>query len=244
MLGRFLEISVHTPDIQESLRFYETLGFSQAVVGETWSHHYAVVTDGRLYLGLHARPCPPLTVTFVHENLLQHVARMRAEGIEFDSEQFDSESFHEASLADPHGVRIAMLEARTFSPPNIEPGGQLTWQSTCGYFAELGIPVRDFGLGREFWESMGFVAMDSENEPFARVPLTSDHLNIGLYRTRALRQPVLTFEDTDMPERLARLRERKFTLLDEMPDSLDAAGNAVLVAPEGTRLLLLTAGDS
>jgi hypothetical protein len=71
--------------------------------------------------------------------------------------------------------------------------------------------------------------------------LTSDFFNIGLYRSRALRQPVLTFEDSDMPERLARLRERKLQLTDEMPDSLDAATNAILIAPEGTRILLLSA---
>ena len=53
MLGRFLEVSVHAPDILESLAFYERLGFTQAPVGETWSHPYAVVTDGRLFIGLH-----------------------------------------------------------------------------------------------------------------------------------------------------------------------------------------------
>jgi catechol 2,3-dioxygenase-like lactoylglutathione lyase family enzyme len=239
MLGRFLEISVHTPDIQESLRFYESLGFVQATVGETWSHHYAVVTDGRLFLGLHSRECPPLTVSFVHDNLAHQVAKLRAQEIEFDFEHLDNESFNEVAFADPHGVRIAMFEARTFSPPNLD----INYQSTCGYFSELGIPVRDFTIGREFWEQMGFVAMEIDNEPFARQSLTSSHLNLGLYRTRALRQPVLVFTDADMPERLSRLRERKFKLLDEMPDSLDANRNAVLAAPEGTRLLLMAESE-
>src|SRR5690349_9859212 len=115
MLGRFLEISLHTPDIQESLAFYESLGFVQATVGEAWQHPYAVVTDGHLYLGLHARPCPPIALTFVHEELMQHVEALRNQGIEFDLEHFDSESSHEASFADPHGLRIGLLEARTFS---------------------------------------------------------------------------------------------------------------------------------
>jgi hypothetical protein len=136
-------------------------------------------------------------------------------------------------------LHVNVLEARTFSPPALEPG----FQSTCGYFAELGMPVRDYTLGREFWEALGFVGMEPQNEPFARLALTSNGLNLGLYRSRALRQSVLTFEDNDMPERLARLRERKITVLDEMPDSLDAACNGVLIAPEGTRLLLLAAND-
>jgi len=239
MLGRFLEISVHTPDIQESLAFYERLGFVQATVGEAWPHPYAVVTDGHVFIGLHGRPCPPLAVTYVHENLQQHVEKLRAHGIEFDAEHFDSESLHEAAFADPHGVRIAMLEARTFSPPTLET----SFESTCGYFAELGIPVRDFTLGREFWENLGFVAWDPEDQPFSHLSLTSDHLNLSLYRSRALRQPVLTFSGGDMPERLARLREKDFPLLDEMPDSLDAGSNAILVAPEGTRLLLLSSEE-
>jgi hypothetical protein len=54
-----------------------------------------------------------------------------------------------------------------------------------------------------------------------------------------LRQPVLTFEDDHMRERLTRLRERGFNLSDEMPDTLDESLNAVLIAPEGTRLLLM-----
>ena len=87
------------------------------------------------------------------------------------------------------------------------------------------------------------MAFEPESEPLARLSLTSDHLDLGLYRSRALRQPVLTFESSDMRERLARLREQKLQLLDEMPDSLDSSANAVLVAPEGTRLLLLQTDD-
>jgi hypothetical protein len=46
-----------------------------------------------------------------------------------------------------------------------------------------------------------------------------------------------------MAQRLARLRERGIQVSDEMPDTLDDAGNGVLIAPEGTRLLLLTSAD-
>ena len=58
MIGRFLEISVHAPDTLASLEFYEALGFSQAATGEAWPYPYAVVTDGRLGIGLHQRELP------------------------------------------------------------------------------------------------------------------------------------------------------------------------------------------
>jgi catechol 2,3-dioxygenase-like lactoylglutathione lyase family enzyme len=216
MLGRFLEISVYTPDIQASLEFYESLGFVQASVGEAWPHPYAVVTDGRLFLGLHGAPMRSPAITFVLPEL--------ARGIDV---------FNRATFTDPTGMCVNVLEARTFSPPaDVRP-------TTCGYFVEFGVPVRDTAVGRAFWESLGFVAMEEETQPFARVPLTSDRLNLGLYRTRAFREPLLAFEDPDMRERLTRLRERGFELLDEMPDSMDESTNAVLRAPEGTRLLLM-----
>jgi catechol 2,3-dioxygenase-like lactoylglutathione lyase family enzyme len=233
MLGRFLEISVYTPDIRASLEFYESLGFVQASVGETWPYPYAAVTDGRLFLGLHGAIVRAPALTFVLPDLAHGIERLRSQGIEFDQERIGNDVFNQAAFTDPSGLCVNVLEARTFSPPSDSSS------TTCGYFVELGIPVRDLDASRQFWEPLGFVAMDEESQPFTRVPLTSDHLNLGLYRTRSFRQPLLTFEDPDMRERLARLRERGFKLLDDMPDTLDDSTNAILEAPEGTRLLLM-----
>ncbi len=235
MLGRFLEISIHTPDIQESLHFYEALGFVQAQVGETWPYPYAVVTDGRLFLGLHGSPIRSPALTFVYPNVREGLAQLQQIGLQPDSQFFGEDVFNRASFSEPHDLCINLLEARTFSPPLIET----THTTTCGYFSEVGIPTRDAQVARELWERLGFVAMEEEVLPFARTSLTSDHLNLGFYRTRAFRNPVLTFEDDHMAERLAALRERNLKLSDEMPDSLDDRENGVLIAPEGTRLLLM-----
>jgi predicted lactoylglutathione lyase len=239
MPGRFLEISVHAPEILESIAFYEALGFEQAATNETWPHPYAVMTDGRMFLGLHQQPTTLSTagptLSFVQADLAHHATALRKLGIVFDREHLSSDSFNELSFHDPNGQHIKLLEARTFSPPILDPA----FSSSCGYFVEYGIPVREFGNSRHFWEQLGFVAMDEETTPFSRVSLTSDGLNIGLHRSRAIRQSLLVFEDPEMRERLTRLRERGIELYDEMPDSLDEHHNAVLIAPEGTRLLLM-----
>jgi catechol 2,3-dioxygenase-like lactoylglutathione lyase family enzyme len=239
MFARFLEISLHTPEIRESLAFYESLGFVQARVGEVFKHPYAVVTDGRLFLGLHGEPTPSPALTFVMPKLMQGVDQLEQLGIEFEDLKLGNEVFNRATFRDPSGQCVNVVEARTFSPPQFETQPA----TTCGYFRELGLPTREPGPMRNFWESLGFVAWDEESEPFARAAITSDHLNLALYRTRAFRQPLLTFEDRDMRERLARLKERGFQLSDEMPDRLDESCNAVVIAPEGTRLLLLQSED-
>src|SRR5437868_12307966 len=235
MLGRFLEISVHAQAIQESLEFYQALGFEQASVGETWPYPYAVVTDGRLFLGLHGAVVRSAALTVVLPRLAAGIDRLREYGVEFDQERLGNDVFNQATFTAPGGQSVNLLEARTFSPPSLDR----TVLTTCGYFSEYAMPVREAQPSREFWEPLGFVAMEEEPLPFPRTSLTSDLLNLGLYRTRALRQPLLVFEDPDMRERLARLRERGFKLSDEMPDSLDESTNAIVEAPEGTRLLLM-----
>ena len=235
MLGRFLEISLHAPDIQDSLTFYESLGFTQASVSETWPYPYAVVTDGRLFIGLHGAFIRSPALTFVLPRLAQSIEPLRQAGVAFEQERLGNDVFNQVAFRDPTGLCVNLIEARTFSPP----AADAIRPSACGYFTEFGIPVRDAAPARAFWEPLGFVAMEEESLPFPRTPVTSDLLNLGLYRTRALRQPVLSFEDPRMQGRLSLLRERGLRLSDEMPDSLDEATNAILEAPEGTRLLLM-----
>jgi len=243
MPGRFLEVSVFAPEILDSIAFYESLGFQQAITNETWTHPYAVMTDGRLFIGLHQQAkhlsTAGSTLTFVQADLAHYAHRLRQQGIVFERERLSSDSFNDLGFQDPNGQHIKLLEARTFSQPNLDPA----FSSSCGYFVEYGIPVREFEAGRNFWEQLGFIAMDEERKPFSRVSLTSDHLNIGLHRSRAIRQPLLVFEDPEMRERLTLLKERGIDLSDEMPDSLDEHHNAVLIAPEGTRLLLMQSDD-
>lgn len=239
MLGRFLEISVHAPAIRDSLAFYESLGFVQASVGEAVPYPYAVVTDGRLVLGLHAAPLDSPSLTFVLPQLAAAVAQLESTGLGFEHVQLGEDVFNRATLCDPTGLKVHLLEARTFSPPQLDA----PFATTCGYFSELGLPARDETAACAFWEALGFVALADTPRPFAGAALTSAALNLALYRTRTWRRPLLAFEDRNMRERLARLRERGLTVTDELPDSLDESVNGVLVAPEGTRLLLLQSED-
>jgi len=239
MLGRFLEISVHAPSVLESLEFYQKLGFTQAEVGETWSHPYAVVTDGRLFIGLHQYEFDSPSLTFVKPDLLHHIDALETSGIEFAFRKLGNDVFNEAGFHDPDRVMVTLLEARTFSPPVREPG-ETSW---CGYFSEVGIPARDPDRSKQFWERLGFVATDDQPEPFRRISLTSDFLDLGLYATRELRKPVLSFVDPEMSSRLGHIEKLGIERSPRLPAAFNPEQSAMLVAPEGTALLLLT-GDS
>jgi catechol 2,3-dioxygenase-like lactoylglutathione lyase family enzyme len=238
VLGRFLEISVRAPDVPESLAFYESLGFVQASVGDTWSHPYAVITDGRLHLGLHAREFESPTLTWVRPDLASHVGRLRALGVELAVERLGEDALHEVGFVDPSGQMITLLEARTFSPPAIAP----THSTQLGYFEEFGLPTADLERSAAFWDALGFVAFEPVRMPFTKVVAAGRDLNVGLYDVD-LRNPVLTFSDPAMPERIAALREQGHRFVERLPRGMNPRENALLEAPEGTWLLLTTSRE-
>jgi len=237
MIGRFLEVSVHAPDTLTSLEFYEALGFSQAATGGAWPYPYAVVTDGRLGIGLHQHELPqsPL-LSFVLPELHRHLAPLERLGIEILNRRLGGDVFNEATIATPGGQLLRLLEARTFSPSQRKPGET----SRLGWFEGFALPVADLMAAEQFWEKVGFVPTGENPEPMPHAGLISDSLNIALVAAGLLKRPALLFTDADMSARIRALADKGAELA-HPPGGLDPALHAVLVAPEGTQLLLTTA---
>jgi catechol 2,3-dioxygenase-like lactoylglutathione lyase family enzyme len=235
MLGRFHEISIETADIRASVEFYERLGFSQASTGDTWPHPYGVLTDGRLFIGLHHRQLAPCSITYVRPDIAQHATLFESRGIELELFNAGEESFNEIAFRDPSGNRISVLEARTYSPIVREA----LETSLCGYFSQLSLTATDFDTAARFWEMLGFVATDELETPYVHRPLTSDHLDIAFHRPRTWDGPMLVFTDARMRERIEKLRALEVPLSRELPRGVDPKSSAVIETPEGTTLLLL-----
>ena len=234
MLGRFLEFSLATPDIQASLDFYARLGFSQADVGEAWQHPYAVMTDGRICLGLHQQALPAPSMTFVKPDLLKHIDSLEDLGLEFEFRRLGNDVFNEVGWFDPSGQLIRLIEARTFSPS--KRAGTDT--SRCGYFIEIALPTPDLQESKSYWERFGFVGIDDTDDRLPHISCTSDYVDLGLYEPSHLRRSTLRFEVDDVGGTLARLAEIGISPTGEIPAPLRQVPAAVLVAPEGTPILL------
>jgi catechol 2,3-dioxygenase-like lactoylglutathione lyase family enzyme len=234
VLGRFLEYSLATSDIRASLDFYLELGFSEAEVGEAWSHPYAVVTDGRICLGLHQEALPAPSLTFVKPDLLKHLDVIEQRGIKFEFRRLGNEVFNEVGWFDPAGQLVRLIEARTFSPSK-RPAQEI---SRCGYFTEIALPAPDLEYSKQYWEYFGFVGMDELGDALPHISCTSDYLDLGLYRPADLRRATLRFEVDDVGGTLAHLAEIGVSPSGELPPPLRGTPAAVLTAPEGTAILL------
>ena len=94
-IGQFLEFSVQTPNILESLNFYKSLGFTELASNDVYSHKYAIVSDGELNIGLHDTEFDSPAVTFVQQDLAQHARSMADHGYDFKYLRLDEDVFNE-----------------------------------------------------------------------------------------------------------------------------------------------------
>lgn len=233
MLGDFLEISVSTAEILVAVEFYQRLGFHSASVGETWRHPYAVMTDGRIALGLHRYAFPSPALTFVLPDLRANLGNFAAAGIEFAFCKTADDEFNEAGFTAPDQQMITLLEARTYSPLRTANSA-----SICGYFLEYRIGVSDCESSQRFWETLGLVTATAHPAP-APAPyaqLARSGLNLGLQRRDPRSLPQLVFIH-DRPDALVSLLEARAIPFRRGQDH-DAASLIQITAPDGLEILI------
>ncbi len=177
MLGRFLEFSLATPDIQASLDFYAELGFSAAEVGEAWTHPYAVVTDGRICLGLASRS---------HPRALPDLRQTRSAQACWSNSRGGESNLSSAISAmtcstKSAGSILPVSSSGSSRPAPFRPASGLPPRhSRCGYFLEIAIPAPDRELAKAYWEDFGFVGMDELADRLPHITCTSDFIDLGL----------------------------------------------------------------
>jgi len=234
MLGKFLEISIHAPDVRASYEFYAGLGFRSVEVGEIWSHPYAVMSDGHVHLGLHSYRFDSPALTFVRPDLRDYSRALKRLGISFEFAKLSDDEFNELGFLDPTGQMITLLEARTYSPPHFDEFGF----SLCGDFMEYSRPATALETVTQFWEQLGLLSgwRGEENHPWVR--LIRDDLNLGFHLAGTMK-PGLTFFADDMANRIEYLQASGLSVVGNAP----MPGGATLTAPEGTPIYLYSGQD-
>jgi hypothetical protein len=229
-LGKFLEFSVQTEDILESLRFYKSLGFGELAIGDVWRHKYAVVSDGEVSIGLHNREFDSPSITFVHPDLAKYARSMTDHGLEFSVLKIDEDVFNELGFMDYDGHMIHLLEARTFSPPDDD-----LQRSSCGELLETVLPARNVMHTGRFWAPLTPVLLRIREEPTTHMRFDAAGMPLGLSESPGLKKPSLCFKCRDRETLEAAVAQHGLRHRDS--PGFEGAFTE-LVAPEGTTLYL------
>jgi catechol 2,3-dioxygenase-like lactoylglutathione lyase family enzyme len=227
-IGRFLEFSVRTSDILESLHFYKTLGFVELKIGEMWPHKYAVISDGELNIGLHERDFEAPAITFVQPDIAKHARAMTDHGFDFSFMQLDEDAFNELRFSDHDGHMLTMLEARTFHLDE-----EADNDSKCGRWFELTLPVKDALRAARFWAPIAPALLEMREEPTTHMRFEADGVPLGLSESIAVTAPSLCFKCPDR-DGLMSFIEQQGMNFEKFPGYEGAF--VAIRAPEGTTL--------
>lgn len=230
--GQFLEFSVPTPDIQDSLNFYCALGFCELSVGDVRDYHYGVITDGRIAIGLHADGLDEPALSFVNPDVATYLRRVVPAGEKLVFSRLGDEMFHEIGVRTPDGQLLVMMEARTFSRTHLSD----LPAPVTGRCVEIILGCGDIADAVNYWTDAGCVTnIDALEEPLTdRVEILAPGLRLGLRTTLPGGQMALRFAPDDLQQTLERLRQIGVPV---RPTG-DACSCRV-TAPEGTHLDLV-----
>ena len=235
MLGQFLEFSLSAEPLARAFEFYRSLGFQPVTVGDQLEHPYVALSDGGVAIGLHSRPQDGPQLTFVRPQLRDYARALRRAGIELEQAALADDEFNRVLFADPSGQRIALLEARTFTP------GEWARHNVraCGEFLEYSIPTHSLERSRALWETLGFVVGAQGEAPQPWLRLAGRALVIGLHQAGF--RPGLTFQSEQLDARLEYLRAQGVDSKAGAPVAERGRESATLSCPDGGSIYLLEA---
>ena len=214
-LGRFHEISVSTDSLDESLRFYDLMGFVAHRVESVWPHPYAVMSLGSLVIGLHEYRFPLPSITCVQQDLTDALESFRDAGAVIAFAKTEPGQFKEFGFRDPAGHMVTLLEKATHHVDALASSGR---SRTLGQFLGFSLPSAAPEISRGFWRALGATpltmpSLDSRHWPAALFDAAG--LTIGIHDESWLDKPALVFQRAG------------------------AADRTVFESPEGARLVVI-----
>jgi hypothetical protein len=237
-LGRLLEISICVEHPAEALATFRSLGLREVRVADFGPGPRAVVSDGRLAIGLYDTDLDGPSPTFVRPNLRAHIGAIEAAGAELVHADLADDRFHRATFRDPNDLCATLIEARTFPPVAPESG----IVPVCGRFVELSVATHALDASTSFWIALGFAVGAEGESPHRWRRLEGHGLALGLHETGRFRF-ALTFSAPELDARVEYLRAKGFEPRATSPLTAGTARSATLAVPGRIPFFLLDARE-
>jgi predicted lactoylglutathione lyase len=247
-LGDVSDITITSPDLENSFNYYKRLGFSELFRGD-FPFPFIQISDGVIMMMIRKDKDPYIALSYYVKDIDKVVAELESEGIIFSRKPKADEMIKRFIFSSADNLTISLV---SFVDGFVQPAGpsMLTMQpadyfnpekyvnKSCGLFGEFAHPVKNLEASISFWEKLGFKSLSKKESPYPWA-IVSDGLNIiGLHQTTHFDYPALTFFASDMNEKINKLISEGLT------DNSDIAGkkNITLTTPEGQHINLFSFG--
>lgn len=227
-LGSLAFLTFYTKNIDSIKRFCEGLGY-KTITAEV---HSSLLTDGNIYFDIRSSDRSATMLSYITSDIAGRIEMAHNLGL-----TFAEQSQHHAIIREPNGLHILMIDSamiplKEFSPAPI---------SLCGTFYEISLETDDIEGSIAWWHNVGF-KVTVQKETWCT--LDDGKIRIGLY-TRGtcphkFKNPALTYFEPDMQRRIAELRTRGITFVQDEKE-IGMEGHAIAASPDGQYFFLFTA---
>ena len=231
---RFLELSLYSEDVLHDLNFFQELGFQSIQTNDIWDYPYAVISDGRQYIGIHQKEnfeqISPITrFSFAHENIEETHRQIHDNNQTLIFSDLDSDDKIQHTLfRAPSGLGTHILAARPFSPLSNPK------ESALGYFRAYLIPHTKLNDSYVFWEQLGLLVTEDKMHG---IHISNKDFNAILGEFSDLEQPALLFEHPEPNSIFPTLARHGISV--NMPESgLPMNGVFSIKTPLGVELIV------
>lgn len=246
-LGDITAITITSDDLNNSLQFYQQLGFKELFRAD-FPFPWIQITDGALLIMIRKDKNPYIALTYYSKNIDNVISELKEEQISLKEVPTPDAIIKRYLIQSPDGLNITLV---TYVDGFVAPAGPtiLTMAQSdffnpdkyvnkvCGIYGEFAHPVIDLDKSISFWQKLGFVPVSKFTSPYPWAILSDGLAIIGLHQTKEFSYPVITFFASDMKEKIEQIKKNGITNYVEK-------GNAsiVLTTPEEQHINLFKMG--
>ena len=223
-LGTYVEVKLKSKNIDQSMSFYEYLGFRK--IGDD------VMTDGSINIRMSNEnfTSPTLSYMGTQDDMMQAI---------FKNQKQSASKVENAEFKSLNGLTIRInrdkskVKMPAGTPVNRTPISRL------GKFGEFSIPVKDVTKGVLFWAKLGFEPLHIGKIPYPYCIMSDGLIVVGLHQTNDFRDFTITYFAEDMGARVNMLTGDGLEL-HPMKSEADATHyeNGWFLSPDGQQFFL------
>ncbi len=246
-LGTVTAITITTPDLENSLKYYQQLGFSEFMRAD-FPFPWIQITDGALLIMLRKDDKPYIALTYYVNEIDNVITFLKNNAVPFKEMPVPGGMLKRFLITTPDGMNISLVGiAEGFVQP---PGPTMLTMApedygnpdkyvnkVSGMFGEFAHPVKELAASIAFWEKLGFVALSKFTSPYPWAIMSDGLAVVGLHQTNHFTKPAITYFAKDMKEKIEKLKAGGLENYTEQGSS-----NIILTTPEKQTINLFNMG--
>ena len=230
-LGEAVQITIGTADLEESVSFYEKVGYATvAKAGDDEVQKWVQLTDGDNRILLAAAEAAYRGLTYFGTGMRDRVEALKQLGIVFVNVQPKRGAFR-ATFYSPNDVAVTLIEQDPDELSPLDVDEDYTFRG--GTFGEYSVPVVDLAAAIAFWSKLGFETTYQSQEPYPWAIVGDGLIVLGLHQTDEFDDQALTYFSPTMGGCIVEMKKHGVEFASEMEGEGGLVDNAIVEAPDG-----------